>query len=62
MCHQFDTVSVHFLNVRHHGRKQAPHPGDTSGEGALVLTSVGTRYLYDVTTIEHRFRAPCGNS
>ncbi|MPC61058.1 hypothetical protein E2C01_055120 [Portunus trituberculatus] len=62
MSYQFDTVSVHLLDVKHHSRDQVPHPGDTSCKGALVLTPVGTRHLYSNTTIEQRSCAPCGNS
>ncbi|MPC43632.1 hypothetical protein E2C01_037284 [Portunus trituberculatus] len=62
MNHQFDNVSVHLLDVRLHGREQVPHPGNTSCEDALVLTPVGTRYLYSVTIIEHCSHAPYGVS
>ncbi|MPC46865.1 hypothetical protein E2C01_040595 [Portunus trituberculatus] len=62
MCHHFDTESVQFLDMRHHGREQFSHPGDTSHEGMLVLTTKGAWHLYDVTTTEHHSRAPCGDS
>ncbi|MPC12157.1 hypothetical protein E2C01_004835 [Portunus trituberculatus] len=61
MSNKFDTVSVHLLYLRHHSQEQISHPGDISCEGALVLTTVGSRHLYGVTTIEHCSRTPCGD-